>query len=459
MKKISWDTPVGEILSSKGKLDVCNSVSGNLFDNPMLASAETMTLRRIAELIGDKGEIVVSSIIEKANAILVDMPEDTEIENKEAAEIASAVPLSKKQTENERKRHIRINKCVFPGKVWYDTDGNRIQAHGADVYFENGTYYWIGENKDYTTKEGHIWTWGVKIYSSKDLYNWKDEGFLIEPELQDRTSIFYPIRRLDRPHLLYNEKTKKYVLWLKYCDEAHFAVLTSDSLKGRYEVVREVYRPFGVNCGDFDLAKDEATEQGYLFWEVNHTDVWGAKLTDDYTAVDESYHSTIYKDMQPPFAREGVTHMQRKGKHYIFTSGMTGYVPNPSEVAISDDWLEGYTVQGNPHIDDESSASFNSQFSCIFKVNGQEKYIAVADRWVPEFAMTSQKYDVIVRAITSRRDPSVHVTAEEKKSLAAMPLMGTANTSVADYVWLPIEFEGDVAKIYWRDQWTIEEEK
>ena len=42
-----------------------------------------------------------------------------------------------------------MEKTIKPGQVWLDTKGERIQAHGTCVYFENGTYYWIGEDKTY----------------------------------------------------------------------------------------------------------------------------------------------------------------------------------------------------------------------------------------------------------------------------------------------------------------------
>ena len=58
-----------------------------------------------------------------------------------------------------------------------------------------------------------------------------------------------------------------------------------------------------------------------------------------------------------------------KACRYI-TSGMMGYIPNPSEAAVSHAGMTGYRVQGNPHVDDASSASFNSQISGIFKVAG-----------------------------------------------------------------------------------------
>lgn len=44
-----------------------------------------------------------------------------------------------------------------------DTEGKRIQAHGAGMIYENGTYYWYGENKEFTTGKDEIWTWGIRI--------------------------------------------------------------------------------------------------------------------------------------------------------------------------------------------------------------------------------------------------------------------------------------------------------
>lgn len=35
----------------------------------------------------------------------------------------------------------------YPGRVWLDTEGKRIQAHGGSVIFIDGVYYWYGENK------------------------------------------------------------------------------------------------------------------------------------------------------------------------------------------------------------------------------------------------------------------------------------------------------------------------
>lgn len=81
-----------------------------------------------------------------------------------------------------------------PGKVWLDTSGKRIQAHGGSVIFIDGTYYWYGENKKKTNGKSGVKTWGVKCYSSKDLYNWDDCGLIIKPNLEDENSSLNPYK-------------------------------------------------------------------------------------------------------------------------------------------------------------------------------------------------------------------------------------------------------------------------
>ena len=62
------------------------------------------------------------------------------------------------------------------GEQMYDIDGNRIQAHGGQIQKLGDTWYWIGEDKTY----GYQPCPGIHMYSSKDLYNWKDEGVVLK---------------------------------------------------------------------------------------------------------------------------------------------------------------------------------------------------------------------------------------------------------------------------------------
>ena len=95
-----------------------------------------------------------------------------------------------------------MNDCIRPGQLWLDTDGKPIEAHGGSIFYEDGVYYWYGENKDHTDGKNGVWTWGIKYYSSRDLYNWKYEGYLIEPDTGDESSMLHPSRRMDRPHIV-----------------------------------------------------------------------------------------------------------------------------------------------------------------------------------------------------------------------------------------------------------------
>lgn len=161
-----------------------------------------------------------------------------------------------------------------PGEEWLDTNGKPIQAHGGSVFFENGTYYWYGENKEFTDGKNGVWTWGVRCYSSQDLYNWKDEGLIIPPDEKDETSPLHPTAMLDRPHILYNRKTKQYVCWCKIMQtngEQTETVLTADTILGPYTVKKTGLKPLGMSAGDFDLAV-APDGKGYYFFERVHSE-------------------------------------------------------------------------------------------------------------------------------------------------------------------------------------------
>ena len=347
--------------------------------------------------------------------------------------------------------------AFYPGKIWLDTNGNRIQAHGGSVMYIDGTYYWYGENKEKTTGDTDVWTWGVRCYTSKDLYNWEDKGLIIQPDLDHPESSLHPSALLDRPHIIYNETTGKYVCWMKIMQKDGTqteTVMTADQILGPYEMVREGLRPLNMSAGDFDLVV-APDGKGYYYFERVHSETICADLTADYTDV-TGYYSTHFPRVAPPYVREATAHFYRNGKHYLLTSGTTGYMPNPSEIAVADTWHGPFTVLGNPHRNDPTNTSFHSQVSSVFKVPGKKDlYIACADRWLPE--LMDLEYDTYKKVF----ELMFHPDEKEREKIKTMDLGSmkdtNRNTSIADYVWLPLKFEGDMVYIDWHDEWRIED--
>jgi len=348
--------------------------------------------------------------------------------------------------------------AFHPGKVWLDTDGNRIHAHGGSVLYWEGVYYWYGENKEFTNGENGIWHNGVNMYASEDLYNWRFVGNIIPAQPEDPDSPLHPAAKMDRPHIIYNEKTKKFVCWVKVmCKDGkqRSTVLSADNLTGPYRTQRTNLLPCGFSAGDFDLAVGD-DGRAYYYFEKVHTETICADLTEDYLDVTGHFSRHFLHPEGVPYVREATAHFLRKGKHYLLTSGTTGYFPNPSEVAIGDDWHGPFTVLGDPHPADTTATSFHSQISSVFRVEGKKDlFIAVADRWLPE--RTDLSYSDYGPLYARAYAPDGNEEEKLQAKGQIRKLAGFQNTAIADYVWLPLRFDGEQVIIDWYDTWSLED--
>jgi hypothetical protein len=346
-----------------------------------------------------------------------------------------------------------MHNSIRPGQVWLDTSGNRIHAHGGSIITVGDTFYWHGENKEKTLPGSGVWHYGVRMYKSKDLYNWEDVGLVLPPALDDKTSPLHPSALMDRPHIIHCAKTGKFVLWMKIMREkgpCHQAVATSDAVTGPYEIVNKQCHPLGMSCGDFDLAVEPTDGKAYCFFERVHSELICADLTDDYTAL-TGYYSTHFPRPNPPFVREAPAYFRRGRMHYMFTSGTTGYYPNRSEVACAWSFHGPWKALGDPHPGDAEHTSCRSQISSVFKHPGRKDlYIALADRWLTDLPKTLPDIAAAFNAAFCAGEPDLSKISH-LKSLSAK------NMSLADYVWLPVRFEGEMAYLDWRDEWRIED--
>lgn len=336
---------------------------------------------------------------------------------------------------------------IRPGKYWYDNNKKLIQAHGGSVIYAEGKYWWYGENKEGVTgratgEECPYWHHGVKLYSSLDLYNWTDEGFVVR-ESDDKNNPFHGENLMDRPHVLFNAKTKKFVLWAKCVrgrdfNKCFFAVCIGDSLKNMNYVKDVTPEPHHV--GDFDMF--EHNGRAYVIYENPHKEMILRELNEDYTDVSDNWSSHI--PMQgPPFTREAPAVFEKDGALYMIASGTTGYYANRTLAyditALHGEWKElGEVCEG-----DFMKTSFNAQYSSVFLHKESGKLIAVGDRW-----LTDLSYD-----LPNMEDVFKQIYQDKKKLIVSD--YSESNTSLATYVWLPVEIKKGKPTITWKSKYSL----
>jgi hypothetical protein len=106
------------------------------------------------------------------------------------------------------------------------------QAHGGGIVLDPVTnlYHLIGENK----QDGSSFQ-SINCYSSPDLVTWKLVNKVLKLGTSEDSG---PNRVVERPHALYNEGTKKWVLWM-HIDSSNYGdakagVATCDTVCGDY---------------------------------------------------------------------------------------------------------------------------------------------------------------------------------------------------------------------------------
>ena len=269
-------------------------------------------------------------------------------------------------SENAFARKNGKNKHIVNGTEMYDTQGNVINAHGGGFLKVGDYHYWIGENR----KNGVF----VSCYRSKDLLNWEFRGDLLtrqsHPEL-DKANI-------ERPKVIYNEKTKQFVMWMHYeygkdYSYARAAVAYSSDIEKPFTFLKS-FRPFDNMSRDWTLYKDEDGTAYFFSAARENYDLAMYKLTDDY--LDAKEHVTT---LWPGGHREAPALMKRGEYYFLITSGCTGWAPNQAKYAyaksITGPWSELINI-GN-------ETTFQSQSTFILPIEGAKEtnYLYVGDRW------------------------------------------------------------------------------
>lgn len=352
-------------------------------------------------------------------------------------------------------------KEIRSGEIWPDNQGVHVNAHGGGILYHDGTYYWYGENKSDSTSSAMV---GIMCYSSKNLTDWNNEGAVLPVVLNDSTSDIVQGCVMERPKVIYNEKTKKFVMWFhlelkgKGYAAARSAVAVSDSPTGPFKYIRSErinpgVLPFDMNetqramldtldaekykewwtpmwyeairkglfvkrdlqggqmARDMQLFVDEDGKAYHIYSSEDNLTLQIAELSDDYLT-----HTGKYVRMAPAGHNEAPAIFKKSdGTYWMITSGCTGWDPNEARMFSAPSIWGPWTQHPNPCRGEKSEITFGGQSMYVLPVPGKkDAFIFMADIWRPE------------------------------------------HPSDARYIWLPVQFENGVPYIEWMDSWTLD---
>jgi Glycosyl hydrolases family 43 len=351
------------------------------------------------------------------------------------------------------------NNSIKPGEIWPDTEGKHINAHGGGIIFYNDTYYWFGEYR-LPRGEKDRSRYGVSCYSSKDLINWKNEGIAL-PVINDTASLLKPGCVIERPKVIYNKKTGKFVMWFHHelkgqgYKAAMTGVAVSENITGPYKYIHSLRPNAGIWPVNFpeEFKKSKDFETNLKSWsdewkvavkeglfvrrdfaggqmardmtifvdkdgkayhvhssEENMT-LHFSELTDDYLDFTGRYYRVL-----PGDSNEAPAVFFAKGSYFMITSGTTGWKPNAARLSVSKKLSGEWKTIGNPcrGNENENKITFGSQSTQILPVQGKKNsFIYMGDRWTPE------------------------------------------NLATSPHIWLPIEWEKGLPVIKWYTEWNL----
>lgn len=183
---------------------------------------------------------------------------------------------------------------------------------------------------------------------------------------------------IERPKVLYNAKTKQYVMWMHWEEpdnylEARCAVAVSDSLETPFTYLGS-FNPIGHMSRDCTMFQDDDGTAYFISSARDNYDLHIYKLTEDYLSID-----SLERILWPGQEQEAPVIFKKDDLYYILTSGCTGWDPNQSSYGYSTA-LDGDWSIRKPLGDD---TTFRSQPTWVLPItqNGTTEYWYVGDRW------------------------------------------------------------------------------
>jgi hypothetical protein len=294
---------------------------------------------------------------------------------------------------------------------WLDTDGNPIIAHDGGISRFANKFYWYGTSYAgnptglYGSKFGDKNN-GFNLYTSADLVNWKYEGVVLDvPE-----SGWGAIGTSHRAHVIYNDKTKKYVMWFfhfthKYPD-AFATVAVADTRTGPFTILgqRKTAVPDGY-AQDLNVFKDD-NGRAYLVYDDGRRNIRVDLLSDDYLG---STGRTVIA-LTP--RHEAPAMIKYRGKYIVAGSGVQGWKGTETHYAVADSPLGPYAEKRQM----SEKRTWDLQITDFVYVTESGLFFAMCDSW----------------------------WNPDKKDL-----------NKSRYLWLPVSFDAEkgAARLLYQDQW------
>lgn len=269
------------------------------------------------------------------------------------------------------------------GTCWLDDQGNLIQAHGGMIARFGDTWYWYGENKDAdnTVVNGQVQrridVVGMSCYSSRDLLHWRHEGVVL-PAVAQEGHPLHPKGVMERPKVIYSEKTGKYVMWF-HLDRADYTwaaagCAVADRPQGPFTFLHAVV-PNRRDCRDMTIYRDPTDGQNYLV----HSGDWNRTLYFSQLTEDCTQFTGVCYAQLPLQSREAPALCYHDGLHYCVTSGCTGWDPNSALYAVAPRLCGIMALIDNPCEGPNYRRTFEGQSTYIFEAAG--RFYLMLDHW------------------------------------------------------------------------------
>lgn len=203
-----------------------------------------------------------------------------------------------------------------------DVNGQIIDAHGGCLQFFNGLFYLYG-NTFGTNQNDTFTNCPFSVYSSPNLMDWKLEGTL----LKDMPRGFYY-----RPYVVFNPKTKKYVLWYDWYQtlwKGQDGVAVSDSPVGPFTIVTPRAHLSGSSSGDGSLFVDNDGTGYFVYTDIaNNYTVRIERLTPDFLDSSGKTSPMIATGAEAPLM------IHRNNLYYVLCGPLCAYCANGAEVHV-----------------------------------------------------------------------------------------------------------------------------